>query len=107
MASLKNQLVTGLVSMKKAVKPKTSIPEPCCDYEEYKYPYSLRMTLDNEALEKLDLGAADFTAGEDVVIVCKCNVTEVSSRETTKKEKNDRVELQVTALNIEDTDGKS
>jgi hypothetical protein len=80
MASNTDLLKKGLVDMKR--KPEEPKPEATISLDESeKYPYGLRIDLNDDSLKVLGLSAKDFEAGGECTIVAQCSVTSVSSRE--------------------------
>lgn len=70
------------------------------NYPQSIYPYGLCISLDNDALEKLDL-STDVDAGDQVHFQCIGKVTSVSKRETDKGSEA-RIEIQITHLSLGD-----
>jgi hypothetical protein len=102
--------MTGMVSME---RPKPEVQEKrqeCCPtsdpyYE--KYPYGLRIDLGTEELKKLGIDLKNFKLNQEVLISAKCSVirledtSSVDMYEGNKVRENQRLELQVTELAIE------
>ncbi len=65
------------------------------------YPYGLSISLDNEALEKLDLSIADLEVGQTLALVAKVKVTSLSRNEHERGEKHESIGLQITDLVLE------
>jgi len=87
----------ALTSLKRKPKKaeKIDAPEPMQDL----YPWGLRITLEKEELDKLDLTVANFDIGDKVSIVAEAEV--VSLRESAnQKNKTKSVELQIMAVDL-------
>lgn len=64
------------------------------------YPWGLRITLDNESLQRLGLNAKSLpSVGDSVSIMAMANVCSVSTRTTDHGEDN-YVELQITDIGL-------
>ena len=64
------------------------------------YPWGLRITLDNESLQRLGLNAKSLPAvGDSVSVMAMANVCSVSTRTTDHGEDN-YVELQITDIGL-------
>lgn len=69
------------------------------EYEGDKYPYGLRMDLNSDVMEKLDIDGLPAT-GSEVTICAKAKVVSTSVNDRNgKKEK--RMELQITSMEVE------
>jgi hypothetical protein len=71
------------------------------------YPYGLNVSLDEDALEKLDVGVGDFKIGAELVIVAKVRVDSLSSNASIAGGDSARVGLQITDLCLEDNAAKA
>jgi hypothetical protein len=71
------------------------------------YPYGLNISLNEDALEKLDVGVGDFTIGAELVIVAKVRVDSLSSNASIAGGDSARVGLQITDLCLEDNAAKA
>lgn len=64
------------------------------------YPWGLRITLDNESLQRIGLNAKSLPAvGDSVTIMAMANVCSVSTR-TTDHGDDSNVELQITDIGL-------
>jgi hypothetical protein len=70
------------------------------------YPYGLSVRLDTESLKKLGIDASDYAAGDTVLLVAECEVTETGSRESLIGGESQNIELQITDLCLEDPPAK-
>jgi hypothetical protein len=93
-------------------RPKPEVAEekmtigPSDSYYE-KYPWGLRINLDNDALKKLGLKLSALTVGGTVDVTAKALVTSLSSdqnMENTDQKVRNRVELQITDLMVADSE---
>jgi hypothetical protein len=91
-----------MIDMKRP-KPKeeelmvNTVPE-AIGYE--RYPWGLRITLQNEELEKLGFKPKDFKIDQDVTIKCEACVTGISENESTDGEARKEVTLQIEKMEI-------
>lgn len=69
-------------------------------YEGDRYPYGLEINLGEDSLKKLKLGAENFRVKETFQIAAKVKVTSVSVRDSLQAGTKDRVELQITDLDL-------
>lgn len=88
-----------LKSMKLSAVEVKEMMEPTA-MEEPRYPWGLRITLDNEALQKLDLLAMP-AVGESLMLHARVHVCRVSKSEVEGEEKRRDLELQITDLALE------
>lgn len=97
-----------LVSME---RPKPSVKEEtkgqAIDNSYYeKYPWGLRLDLGNDELDKLGIKISGYDVDSVVNITAKALITSISSSQSldsgSKKSSNNRIELQITDLAIED-----
>lgn len=100
---------TKLVSMKiqKADRDAKTDTVPSLATDGPAYPWGLSLTLDNDALDKLDLDEDDFKVGATMMLVAKVEVTAISSNETRGSDPNKSVGLQITDLCLEDDAAKT
>jgi hypothetical protein len=95
-------MATKLTSMKLTKKEATSSPAPAMP-EAPRYPWGLTVDLNDEVLSKLKM--TTLPSVEDAfVLVAKVYVKGVRANETAESGKNRNVELQITALCLEDVD---
>lgn len=57
------------------------MPMACGEGHEAKYPYGLKINLGNQEIEKLSIDVSEMSVGDEVAIVAKATVTDVSERE--------------------------
>jgi hypothetical protein len=71
-----------------------------------KYPWGLRLTLNNEELKKLGISIKDLDIDTVVTINAKALITSLSSDQNieNKDKTNNRVELQITDLAVENAE---
>lgn len=72
--------------------------------EQEKYPYGLRISLNDKTCNLLGLKPSDFKVGGEVSIQCKAKVTEISESENRTGESSCRMEMQITEMGLEDMD---
>lgn len=65
-----------------------------------RYPYGLELHLDNDVLEKLNLGELP-EVGSTMTLMATVKVTTVSSRDEVDGDKRNNVSLQITAMGLE------
>jgi len=82
-----------------------AMPIPGNSYYE-KYPWGLRLTLNNEELKKLGLKIKDLEIDTAINISAKALITSLSSDQNieNKEGTRNRVELQITDLSIESSE---
>ena len=73
-----------------------------------KYPWGLRITLNNEELEKMGIDVSEFDVETTINITAKALVTSVSSEQNMndngKAKTRDRLEFQITDLAIDNSE---
>lgn len=96
-----------LVSMKisKAEAKAMMEPSSLAEGDRPRYPWGLSITLDKDALAKLDIGDDLPSVGESYVLVAKVDVVSVSSNQS-EGGSNRSVGLQITEMCLEDGDAK-
>lgn len=88
-----------LVSMKQSKKKQKEMSEPTTAGSYDDYPYGLRIDLNNESLDKLDIEELP-KVGKSIMVTAEAMVESVSSR-STSRDKNDRsVCLQITKMKL-------
>lgn len=90
-----------LTNMK--LDPKESESEmemPISEHEKFAYPYGLKVCLDDDALEKLDLATLP-KAGDALMLIAKVEVCSVAEYQMMDGSFEKRVELQITDLALE------
>ena len=65
------------------------------------YPWGLEVRLEDEALTKMGVDLSDYQIGDDVELYAKCKVIRLSQSQSTSKDKNRTLELQITDLCLE------
>jgi hypothetical protein len=88
--------LTSMKMSKKEAKKQTQGPTIA---ESQQYPYGLSISLDNDALEKLSVGAG-LEVGDEVAIVAKAKVTSKSGYETMVGVAENSVCLQITDMEV-------
>lgn len=66
--------------------------------DEPKYPWGLNIHLDDDALEKLDIG--DLEVGKEVTIIAKATVSGCNSYQTQGGESESSCDLQITDMQV-------
>lgn len=94
-----------LKSMKLSKKEAKADSLEAVEMKEPVYPWGLCYSLNEEVLEKLGDSIDDYEVGEEYFLYAKCKVTGKSEREYENSPKSMCVNLQITDLLIEDTDG--
>lgn len=84
---------------KKETKESRGITAPSLKDEGPQYPWGLSITLEKDALEKLDMDAGDFTVGQIVTIHAEAKVTRLSISSNEKNQSSD-VQLQIQKMEI-------
>ena len=101
---------TGMVDMSRPkptnmVEEKAQMPVATDSYYE-KYPWGLRLTLNDEDIKKLGLKISDFNVEDTRELTAKILVTSVSSEQNMndsgKAKTRDRLEFQITDMSITD-----
>lgn len=87
-------------NMKKPKRPKKDNVAVGATYPEDKYPYGLEISLNNDSLKKLNLGAGNFKVGSGFEIKAKVKVTSVRANEREGSGTDDGVGLQITDLDL-------
>jgi hypothetical protein len=108
----RNQMNIKMVSMERP-KPQNmekKVAEPVSTDSYYeKYPWGLRLTLNNEDLDKLGIKINDYDVNSEIKIDAKAIITQVSSRQSSDGVNNansdNSLELQITDLSISDMGG--
>lgn len=72
-------------------------PVGCADAPDY--PWSMRISFDDDILERFGCDVSDFTVGDVILLKCVAKVTGLSSNDTATGPKS-RVEFQITDLSI-------
>lgn len=88
----------NLVSMKLTPKQKKEMTEPF-PLDEEKFPFGLRIDLQDEQVSKL--GLEGVAAGTEVKVMALANVKGVRVNDTDRKGKNISVELQITGMAVD------
>lgn len=57
------------------------MPSACEVGSEAKYPYGLKLNLGNQEIEKLGIDVSGMSVGDEVAIIAKATITDVSERE--------------------------
>jgi hypothetical protein len=87
---------------------KEAMPTVAGDSYYEKYPWGLRITLNNEELEKLGIDVSDFEIETSINITAKALITSVSSEQNMneggKANTRDRLEFQITDLSIDNAE---
>ena len=99
----------GMINMERP-KPQsmeTKLAEPVSDDSYYeRYPWGLRLTLNNEDLNKLGIKINDYNVNSEIKIEAKAIITQVSSRQSSdglnSTNSDNSLELQITDLSIND-----
>lgn len=99
-----NNSVT-LKSMKLSRKEARADSTEAMEMREPQYPWGLQYSINEEVLEKLGDSIDDYEVGEEYYLYAKCKVVGKSEREYENSPKSMCVDLQITDLLIEDTDG--
>lgn len=100
MADMKSMLQRGLKDMKVSRLADEKV-EPAVTDEEY--PWGLRVTLDDKALDKLNLDISKVNVDDEVCLKCRANVISVRHNKSGYGD-NKSVELQLTHIGIEEED---
>jgi len=87
----------ALVNMKLPKSKKNNCSPEVCRSEPY--PYGLELSLEKEAIDKLNLDINSFVIGGKVDIVCRAEVTNLS-QSVAKKDENLSIRLQITDMNM-------
>ena len=89
-----------LVSMKntKKDKKKSSMMSPCSGSSSEDYPYGLRLILNNESLDKLDMDDMP-TVGDTFDVTAKAEVTSTSEN-SSDGERRRSMDLQITKMRL-------
>lgn len=96
-----------LTNMASTDDEQAETPEPAeAEYHEPKYPWGLKLTLNEESLAKLGIETLP-KAGAEVTIQAKASVCGVSQYERDTGEANRAVDLQITDLGISSGQSKS
>ncbi len=98
--------MSEMVDMKMDKKEKEKmVPQPISTQGKDKgpeYPYGLKIELDNESLDKMDIDLSEFDVGDNVMIMAKAKI---SSKSIDKNEGDDkerkRMAFQITHLCLE------
>jgi hypothetical protein len=93
-----------LVSMKLDAKAREEKYAETVAVDRPAYPWGLSLTLDEDALEKLDVGELP-EVGKTMLVLARVDVTSVSSHES-EHGKNRSVSLQITEMCLEADPGK-
>lgn len=97
----------NMVDMKlpkeKSKDPGRGVAVPSGQLEEPRYPWGLRMTLENEQLQKLP-ALDELTAGDEVTLCVRCRVKSVRSSEQDKGDESRSMELEVRKIGVEEGD---
>ena len=86
-------------SMKLSKKEATEAMPKSISEEKPQYPYGLRISLDNDALEKLGIKTLP-ASGKVIMVIAKCEVKSVNESDY-EGEKRKSMELQITDLCLE------
>ena len=71
------------------------------------YPWGLAITLEDESLKKMKVELADYQVGDEVILHAECKVTRLSQSEREGDGKNRTMELQITSMGLEASEGES
>jgi len=83
-------------------KPKKN-SDAICSYDDDRYPYGLRMSLETPELKKLRKSADSFTIGDVIDITAKGKVINIRKNLSVKGERDsEHVEIQIIKLDIGD-----
>lgn len=97
--SERDAIIKGMVSMKRSEKETKDMSQPT-PIKKDPYPYGLRLTLEEEDLEKLEIETLT-DVGKDVTVTARATVKSVSSRQNEDDEKRHQtVELQITSMKL-------
>ena len=89
-----------MTSMKLSPKESKEMMKPQVGKDGPSYPYGLRLNLDRECIDKLNMGRMP-KIGSEVTILAKAKVESVSERDSTDSGKHRTLELQITELGLE------
>lgn len=98
MASMKDALTKGLVSMKRKKEEVKKLSEPCESLEDT-YPYGTRLNLQKDQIEALGLDLTDLKVGGEMVMVAKVSVESVRMSEG-KSSYSRELSLQITDMKL-------
>ncbi len=95
--------------MKNMKRSKQDLKESMPVEEVYseEYPYGLRINLGGDELKKLKQRIQNFSAGDEVRLVCKAEVVRVSATETKDQALDGDLELQITDMEMENENSES
>lgn len=96
-----------MVNMKMSPEESAEYSEPSIMSDAPAYPYGLRICLDDDALSKLKFAALP-AVDQAMMIIARVLVVGVSSDQRSGGDKDDRVELQITDMEVQpDNSGKT
>ncbi len=99
-------MVRPMISMEMTDEEKHDWDEPAMAAPKPDFPYGLRLCFTTAELEKLDIDMSEAFVGGIFHMHALCTITSVSSS-VGETGKCDRVEVQVTAMNIESEDAEN
>ncbi len=97
--------MTNMIRKPKKTKmsKRTAVPYD----EQERYPYGLQVTLDTEELKKLGIDVKDHEVDEKVKLVCKAEITRLSSDKNEPEKERQSMGLQITDLSFDASAGLS
>lgn len=87
---------------KEKLRRQMTVEEP----ERPRYPWGTKLTLDKATLKKLDLKVDNFEIGDTVMVMGKAKITELI-KNISESNENERIELQITDMDIKARGGLS
>jgi hypothetical protein len=96
----------ALIDMKRP-KSKPSKMEAATYDDGEKFPYGLRISLENEELSKLGINVKDLDVGKELTIKAIAKVDRVEDRDSSSGGRNQSASLQIVKLDIEKPKGKT